>query len=111
MISKAGPKKVTQPTLQVLARFVDQPTRKDWFGLELCRQTGLGSGTVTQILFRLDQWGWIQSRWEDAAEAHRQGHPPRRFYQLTGLGEREGRRLLQQQLHRLRRWPAQGGMA
>ena len=106
--SESGPKKVTLPTLQVLDVLVGEPSRDDWYALELCRQTGLGSGTVAQILFRLEQWGWVEDRWEDASEAHARRRPPRRFYQLTGVGEREARLLLTHRLPGRLKWDTQG---
>jgi PadR family transcriptional regulator len=89
-----GPKKVTQPTLQVLELLLSQPKRDDWFGLEICREAGLGSGTVTQILVRLDQWGWVATRWEDEDQAHAHGRPRRRFYRLNAVGQCAARELL-----------------
>src|SRR5207302_3215138 len=91
---RTGPTRVTVPVLQVIDLLLAQPSRDDWFALEICRQTGLGSGTVAQILFRLRDWGWVTSRWEDATEAHRQGRPRRRFYLLTGRGAAEARQVL-----------------
>lgn len=96
MAGEQGPKKVTVPTLQLLDVLLAHPGRSDWFPLELCRQTGLGSGTVTQILFRLEGWGWVESRWEDAAQAYSQRRPRRRFYHLTGDGGRAARELIRQ---------------
>ncbi len=92
----SGPRRVTVPTLQVLATLLADPRKTDWFGLEVSRQTRLGSGTVTQVLYRLEAWGWVESRWEDREEATRQGRPRRRFYQLTGLGEREAKALVRE---------------
>src|SRR5713101_9738714 len=99
--SSQGPKKVTQPTLQVMDLLLSQPHRAEWFGMDICRQTRLGSGTVTQILFRLNDWGWVEARWEDAAEAHAQGRPRRRFYRLSALGEHEASALIRQRLNPL----------
>jgi PadR family transcriptional regulator, regulatory protein PadR len=101
--SDAGPKRVTVPTLQVLDLFLAHPERDDIFALEICRTTGLGSGTVSQALFRLEAWGWAESRWENTEEAHGMGRPRRRFYRLTGLGARAARELIQ------RRFPGQLG--
>jgi hypothetical protein len=39
--------------------------RDDWYGRALSVRTGLGSGTVLQALYRLENWGWLESRWED----------------------------------------------
>jgi DNA-binding PadR family transcriptional regulator len=73
--------------------------RDDWYGRALAQHTGLGSGTVLQCLYRLErEYGWLESRWEDQAVAAREGRPPRRFYKLTGLGEREVPALLQQRM-------------
>lgn len=49
--------------------------------------TGLPSGTVYPILRRLETEGVARSRWEDGAIAHRQQRPPRRYYELTRLGD------------------------
>lgn len=99
-----GPKKVTVPTLQILDLLLAEPGRADWFAFELCRRTGLGSGTVTQILFRLERCGWLESRWEDAAHAFSQRRPRRRFYRLTGEGQHAARELIR------RRFPGRLGL-
>ena len=40
--------------------------RRDvWYGRALSVHTGLGSRTVLQCLYRLENWGWLESRWED----------------------------------------------
>ncbi len=106
-----GPKKVSLALLQVLQLLVSQPTKDDWYGLLIGRETGLGSGTITQILFRLEQWGWVEPRWEGALAAHADGRPPRRFYKLTGTGEAAARELIRQRQHRTARWQAHGGLA
>lgn len=101
---RTGPARVTVPVLQVIDLLLAEPSRDDWFALEICRQTGLGSGTVAQILFRLQDWGWVNSHWEDATEAHRQGRPRRRFYSLTGQGAAEARQVLRQRFPGIARW-------
>jgi PadR family transcriptional regulator len=106
-----GPQKVTVPTLQVLDVLLAEPARDDWFGFELCRQTRLSSGTVTQIMFRLERWGWLASRWEDAMEAHGQGRPRRRLYRLTGTGEAAARRLMMERFPGHARWSIERGTA
>jgi PadR family transcriptional regulator PadR len=106
-----GPERVTVPVLQVIDVFLAEPERDDWFALEICRRTGLGSGSVAQILFRLQSWGWLVSRWEEAGAAHRNGRPRRRFYRLTGLGAGEARRLLRQRFPGIQRWAPSGGPA
>ncbi len=95
---------MTVPVLQVIDLLVADPRRDDWFALDICRRTGLGSGTVAQILFRLQDWGWVSSRWEEATEAHRRGRPRRRFYQLTGHGAAEAREVLRRRFPGMARW-------
>jgi len=90
----AGPRRVTVPTLQILAVLLADPLRTDWFGLEVSRQTGLGSGTVTQVMYRLEVWGWVASQWEDRDVATSQGRPRRRFYRLTGDGNQQAQALV-----------------
>jgi PadR family transcriptional regulator, regulatory protein PadR len=92
------PQRVTLPTLQILAAFMSDLSRDDWYGRALSVHTGLGSGTVLQCLYRLENWGWLESRWEDRDVATLDGRPPRRFYQLTGVAQRQIRA-------RRRGWP------
>jgi PadR family transcriptional regulator, regulatory protein PadR len=98
------PQRVTAPTLQVLAAFLSDLRRDDWYGRALSQHTGLGSGTVLQCLYRLErEYSWLESRWEDQETAAREGRPPRRFYKLTGLGQREVPDFLQQRMSGLLR--------
>jgi DNA-binding PadR family transcriptional regulator len=45
-----------------------------------------GHGTLYKALGRLEEFGLLSSRWEDAAAA--EGRPRRRLYELTGQGVR-----------------------
>jgi PadR family transcriptional regulator PadR len=56
------------------------------FGFDIMEATGLTSGTVYPALERLSSRGLVTSTWEDAAAAHREGRPARRYFTLTGLG-------------------------
>ena len=58
------PQRVTLPTLQILAAFMADLSRDDWYGRAMSVHTALGSGTVLQCLYRLENWGWLESRWE-----------------------------------------------
>ncbi len=49
-------------------------------------------GTLYKALSRLEEFGLLSSRWEDAAEA--EGRPRRRLYELTGEGVRVAERAL-----------------
>lgn len=73
--------RLTGKTRRVLEAIhaLDQP-----WGLSICRETGLGSGTVYPTLERLRAAGWIGSRVEATPVA---GRPPRTFYHLTLRGQ------------------------
>ncbi len=45
-------------------------------------------GTLYRALERLEGFGFLESRWEDAAIGATTGRPPRRFYRVTVVGER-----------------------
>ena len=49
-----------------------------------------GHGTLYKALGRLEEFGLLASRWEDAAAA--EGRPRRRLYELTGQGVRVAER-------------------
>ena len=49
-----------------------------------------GHGTLYKALGRLEEFGFLASRWEDASGAV--GRPPRRLYELTGQGARVAER-------------------
>ncbi len=53
------------------------------YGYDICRETGLASGTLYPILGRLADRGLLETRWEaDAPE----GRPRRHLYRLTAEG-------------------------
>ena len=54
-------------------------------GAEIGRRGGLASGTLYPILIRLENLGWLTSRWE-IEEPEILQRPRRRFYMLTGYG-------------------------
>jgi DNA-binding MarR family transcriptional regulator len=56
------------------------------YGFDVMDATGLPSGTVYPALSRLESCGYLRSRWESAAVAHREKRPPRRYYEMTALG-------------------------
>ncbi len=64
-------------------------------GFDVLDATGLESGTVYPILRRLEDGGSVRSRWEPVREARDAGRPPRRYYELTGLGAEAVREALQ----------------
>lgn len=78
---------LTSQTLKVLSAIFQQAGSS---GFDVCKATGLPSGTVYPILSRLEQAGWLHSQWErgDPVTLRR---PRRRFYTLTAEGARVGR--------------------
>ena len=76
--------RLTGPTLRVLATLLSSP-RDELSGAEIGRETKLASGTLYPILARLEQAGWLDSRWE-IDEPSALGRPRRRFYRVMPLG-------------------------
>ncbi len=58
-------------------------------GFDILEQTGLTSGTVYPALDRLEAAGLARSSWEDAAVAHAEKRPPRRYFEITDEGKAE----------------------
>lgn len=87
-----GPR-MTMQTQMVLRQALLEPGR-EWYGLEMVQATELPTGTVYPIITRLEQAGWITSRWEEPDEQRRAdalGRPRRRYYQLTREGAENAR--------------------
>jgi PadR family transcriptional regulator len=57
------------------------------YGFDIIGVTGLPGGTVYPILRRLEDAGYLASRWEKHATAQEQQRPPRKYYELTKTGE------------------------
>jgi PadR family transcriptional regulator, regulatory protein PadR len=75
---------MTMQTLLILQALLKDPAR-ELYGLELAQETGLLPGTAYPILLRLENEGWVTSRWEDIDPAAEK-RPPRRYYRLTASG-------------------------
>lgn len=89
-MSKASGPRMTLPTQLVLRAMLVEPTR-EMYGLQICAEAGLPSGTIHPILARLEGLGWLESRWEDDASAHEEGRPKRRYYRVTTYGAERAR--------------------
>jgi DNA-binding PadR family transcriptional regulator len=72
--------------------FLDDPTAEK-YGLEICKAVGYPAGTVHPLLYKFEDLGWLDSRFEtiDPAEA---GRPRRRYYRLTPDGAEFAREAL-----------------
>lgn len=81
--------RITGPTLKVLGTLLRSP-RDELSGAEIGRAAKLGSGTLYPILLRLEQAGWLVSRWE-VEDPQVLGRPRRRFYRVTAVGARKAR--------------------
>ena len=57
------------------------------YGFDIMDVTGLPSGTVYPALRRLEDNGYVHSKWEKHSIAQEEARPPRKSYELT----REGR--------------------
>ncbi|MGH3936297.1 MAG: PadR family transcriptional regulator [Pseudonocardiaceae bacterium] len=75
---------MTLSTQLVLRVLLAEPTQ-EMYGLQICRNAGLPSGTIHPILARLEGCGWLESRWEDI-DPVTEGRPRRRYYRLSGKG-------------------------
>src|SRR3954466_10953418 len=87
--------KMTIQTGMILEEMIKNPTEA-MYGLELMNVINLKSGTVYQILARLEQAGWLTSKWEDPAVHELEKRPRRRMYHLTPDGIEHARRLVSQ---------------
>lgn len=114
MSKQPGPR-MTLPTQLVLRTLLAEPTQ-EMYGLQICAEAGLPSGTIHPILARLEVLGWLESRWEDEADARGEGRPRRRYYKMTTDGAERARIAMAQAttsvsaIARLRTGPA-GGLA
>lgn len=77
-------RRMTNPTRSVLRAFLRDPPGEH-YGLDIATVTGLKSGSLYPILGRLEDNGWVSSRWEDIDPAD-EGRPRRRYYRLTPDG-------------------------
>ena len=57
------------------------------YGFDVMDATGLPDGTVYPILRRLERRGVLEGAWEDPEVAREEQRPPRRYYELTPIGE------------------------
>ncbi|MFJ5890307.1 PadR family transcriptional regulator [Streptomyces californicus] len=79
-----GEPRMTMPTRAVLAAFMARPA-DEHYGLEVSEAAGLAPGSIYPILIRLEQCGWLESRWEDI-DTRAEGRPARRYYRLSEKG-------------------------
>jgi len=93
--------------VQLVLRAMLAAADAERYGLELRAETGLPSGTIYPIIARLEQAGWLESRWEDPVRHIAEGRPRRRYYRLTTDGAELARTALARS-YRSRAKPAPG---
>ena len=76
--------RLTSNVLKVLGALVSEG---ELSGSEIAKSTSLASGTLYPLLLRLEDAGWLDSRWE-AGEPSDLGRPRRRYYRVTGKGQK-----------------------
>ena len=57
------------------------------YGFDIMDVTGLPSGTVYPALRRLEDAGYVYSKWEKHSIAQEEARPPRKYYVLTSEGK------------------------
>jgi len=76
------PPRMSKQTGQLLQVLFSAP--QSWrHGYDLSQETGIKSGTLYPLLMRLEEQGFLESRWE---QPQREGRPPRHAYRLTATG-------------------------
>lgn len=79
--------RITKETLKVFGALVQCPI-DELSGADIGRATHLATGTLYPILMRLEDAGWLESRWE-AETPQALGRPRRRLYRMTAEGARQ----------------------
>jgi PadR family transcriptional regulator PadR len=78
---------LSAPARDVLAQMAGAETA--WHhGYDLCRQTGIKSGTLYPLLMRLAAQGCLEAEWQPPAGP---GRPARHAYRLTAAGRQLAR--------------------
>lgn len=86
-------------TMALILQALDHGYR---YGFDIMTITGLASGTVYPALRRLEDTGFLVSKWERPSVAQAEQRPPRKYYEVTKSGRtalaeaRERFRLLSQ---------------
>jgi DNA-binding PadR family transcriptional regulator len=85
--------RITGPTLKIIGQFIAAP-QEGLSGADIAKATGVSSGTLYPVLFRLEKAGWFESKWE-SVDPSEVGRPRRRLYSLTSLGAKKSRTVFQ----------------
>lgn len=93
--------RLTENVVAIFNTMLERP-RKAWYGLELAESAEIGSATIYAAMTRMERAGMLRAYWEDVDPSD-VGRPRRRLYELTGAGERAGRKALREYRPRVRR--------
>lgn len=74
----------TPTTLAVASELLRSPTQPRW-GYQMAGILRIDSGTVSTILTRMEQIGWLTGTWEDETDAI--DRPRRHLYVVSAIGE------------------------
>ncbi|WP_073261518.1 PadR family transcriptional regulator [Cryptosporangium aurantiacum] len=83
----------TQAVQMVLRVLLDHLDDDELYGLRICAEAGLPSGTIHPMLARLKKLGLVEARREDV-DPSVVGRPARHYYRLTPDGVQEARAAL-----------------
>jgi PadR family transcriptional regulator len=86
--------RLTQQVLKVLGALMSDQVR-ELSGAEIAKVSKLSSGTLYPILYRLEEFGWLDSRWETGDPAAL-GRPRRRYYRITAEGAKRVREVVRE---------------
>jgi PadR family transcriptional regulator PadR len=92
--------RMTLSTLAILSAMLEEPNAS-YYGLELSSATGVKTGVLYPTLARLEQAKILESEWEHGVEQKAVGRPKRRYYRLTGAGQRIAAEVVAEQRQRL----------
>jgi PadR family transcriptional regulator PadR len=96
------PARMSKQTAHLLQELLSAP--QTWrHGYELSQETEIKSGTLYPLLIRLEEQGFLESRWD---EPEREGRPPRHAYRLTASGSALAKELRKNLPGHLRMKPA-----
>jgi len=71
-------------TMALILQALDHGYR---YGFDIMTITGLASGTVYPALRRLEDAGFVASKWEKPGVAQAEQRPPRKYYEVTKAGQ------------------------
>jgi DNA-binding PadR family transcriptional regulator len=73
----------TSPQIRLVLETLSLSPGKWQHGYELCKITGIRSGTLYPLLIRLHERGLVEAEWRPPENP---GRPPRHAYRLTATG-------------------------